>query len=146
MLTAPGPVLQLCWFSIVTGNGIDKVAVLRILRLVRVLKEFESIPQLQMIINGLVNGMYSAAFIAVLFCMLLYSYALFGTYAFAANDPHNFGELHNCFLTLLRAATEGNWPQLMYRAMYGCDMYYEKMDGPCESSMAEPQFFIGAVR
>ena len=38
------------------------------------MKEFESIPQLQMIINGLVNGLYAAFFIAVLFLMLLYCY------------------------------------------------------------------------
>jgi hypothetical protein len=59
--------------------------------------------------------------------MLMYFFGILGIHLFKMNDVLHFGSFHGVFITLLRCATEGNWPHLMYTNMYGCWDYYEKV-------------------
>lgn len=97
--------------------------ILRVLRLFRVLKEFNSLPQLQMIVNGLIDAITGLWFVTLLLVMTVYFYGIIGIQLFSAND-YMFRSLHYALLNLASVATEGSWPALMYTNMYGCRDYY----------------------
>ena len=96
---------------------------LRVLRLFRVLKEFNSLPQLQMIVNGLIDAIAGLWFVMLLLCLTVYFYSIIGLQIFGLND-YRFRTLDSALLTLASTATEGGWPAQMYTNMYGCRDYY----------------------
>jgi len=100
-----------------------QVVVLRLLRLMRLAKVFRKIPQLQMIVMGLVGGMKSISYIVLLLCMVFYLYAILGIMMFADNDPFHWGTLPLAMMTLFRASTLEDWTDVMYFNIYGCDQY-----------------------
>lgn len=97
--------------------------ILRVLRLFRVLKEFNSLPQLQMIVNGLIDAVTGLWFVMLLLSLILYFYSIIGLQLFGAND-YRFSSLNSALLALCSVATEGSWPKMMYTNMYGCRDYY----------------------
>lgn len=101
----------------------EGLLILRVLRLFRVLKEFNSLPQLQMIVNGLMDAFAGLWFVVLLLALVLYFYSIIGLQMFGAND-YRFASLDSALLSLTSVATEGSWPQLMYTNMYGCRDYY----------------------
>jgi voltage-gated sodium channel len=111
------------------------VAVLRLLRLLRVLKLFKAVPQLQIIMSGLAQGMGSIVWIALLLGLMFYLFGIVAIMFFRPNDPVHFGSLDLTFLTLFRAATFEDWTDIMYIAMYGCQMWsYGEFDMRCENN------------
>jgi voltage-gated sodium channel len=98
-------------------------AALRLLRLLRVLKLLRAVPQMRMIIAGLLAGMQNAIFILVLILIIFYMFAVCGVMLFAKQDPWNFGNLGNAFTTLFRLSTYEDWTDVMYMNYYGCDKY-----------------------
>ena len=101
----------------------DGLLILRVLRLFRVLKEFNSLPQLQMIVNGLIDAITGLWFVMLLLILTVYFYSIIGMQLFGVND-YMFRSLHYALLNLASVATEGGWPALMYTNMYGCRDYY----------------------
>lgn len=126
-------------FVIVVGSYIpgagSSVTMLRLLRLLRVLKLVKRLPQLAVIINALLNGMVSIAYVGLVLLLFLYVFSIMGMLLFAENDPWHFGSLHMSFLSLVQAATLDDWTILMYNQMYGCDKYagvYEDFPNQCK--------------
>jgi voltage-gated sodium channel len=123
------------------------VAVLRLLRLLRVLKLFKAVPQLQIIMTGLAQGMGSIVWIALLLALMFYLFGIVAIMFFRANDPVHFGSLDLTFLTLFRASTFEDWTDVMYIAMYGCRRWsYGEFDMRCENNnphgLAAAMYFL----
>ena len=97
------------------------VAMLRMMRLARLLKVFKRVVQLQIILKGLVRGLQSCVYVALLLLLIMYFYAIMGITFFRENDRFHFGDLGTAMVTLFRAATLEDWTDLMYTSMYGCE-------------------------
>jgi hypothetical protein len=132
------------WVPVLLNIDVRGAAILRVLRLMRVLKEFKSLPQLQMIIHGLQNGFAAVSYVGMLLFMLFYCYALAGLALFRENDPDRFGVLHHAVLTLISLATEGGWHKTMYINTYGCDKFYVG-PAPCAEADAEAHRYIAPL-
>ena len=103
--------------------GGSQVSFLRLIRLMRVAKIFKKVPQLQMIVGGLVGGMKSIGYILVLLLLVFYLYAVAGMELFRTNDPWHFPNLPISLVTLFRCSTLEDWTDVMYINYYGCDDY-----------------------
>lgn len=136
-------------FIIVVGSYIpgagNSVTMLRLLRLLRVLKLVKRLPQLAVIINALLNGMVSIAYVGLVLLLFFYLFSIIGMLIFSENDPWHFGSLHMAFLSLFQAATLDDWTILMYTNQYGCEKYggvYEDFPNQC---VKPTQFAVLAV-
>ena len=103
----------------------SSIGFLRMVRLARLGKLIRKIPALQMIMNGLANGMKSLGFTLLLLFLVFYVYAVAGFYMFSANDPFHFGDLQVSLFILLRIALLENAADIMFINIYGCDVYTE---------------------
>ena len=72
------------------------------MRLLRVLKLLRSLPQLQILVNALFDGLSSIFYIFLLMLMIIYLFANVGVIVFRENDPWHFGSLHRAVITLFR--------------------------------------------
>lgn len=106
-----------------------KGAALRLLRLLRLAKLFKRIPQLQMIVGGLVGGLKSIGYILLLLFMTFYIYAIAGILIFRDINPYHFRSIEVTFLTLLSTLTFDGWGDIFYTNYYGCEPYGVPMTG-----------------
>jgi len=134
--------------SYVPGAG-SSVTMLRLLRLLRVLKLVKRLPQLAVIINALLNGMVSIAYVGLVLVLFFYVFAIIAMLLFGRNDPWHFGSLHMAFFSLFQAATLDDWSILMYTSMYGCDKvagvfedFPEQCVDPTASGLIAVFFFL----
>jgi voltage-gated sodium channel len=134
--------------SYVPGAG-SSVTMLRLLRLLRVLKLVKRLPQLAVIINALLNGMVSIAYVGLVLVLFFYVFAIVAMLLFAQNDPWHFGSLHMSFFSLFQAATLDDWSILMYVSAYGCDKFAgifedfpEQCTDPSASGLVAVFFFL----
>jgi len=112
-------VVVLCY---VPSTG-SMAPVLRLARLMRVLKLIQAVPQLQIIIKGLIQGLSSIFYITMLLLLVFYIFAIAAINLFRDNDPWHFPNIETALLTLFRVATGEDWTDVMYINMYGCDKY-----------------------
>jgi len=101
----------------------------------RVLKLVKAFPQLQVIVEALVNGVKSIYYIGIIMFMFFYVFGILGMILFRENDPWHFGTLHDTLITLFRMSTLEDWTDVMYINMHGC-MFYGYSDFP-ELCMAD---------
>mmetsp|Transcript_140 Transcript_140/g.277 ORF Transcript_140/g.277 Transcript_140/m.277 type:complete len:938 (+) Transcript_140:152-2965(+) len=131
-------IVLLCMPFVDLGGG---VAFLRLLRLMRVTKIIKRVPQLQMIVKGLVQGMSSIVYILLLLLLVFYLFAVMGVFSFGENDPAHFGGLPIAALTLFRCSTLEDWTDIMYINMLGCDVY----DGGLYTNMTKPEMIHTSI-
>ena len=105
------------------GLGIGDVTILRLIRLMRLAKVFRKIPQLQMIITGLIGGLQSIFYIFILMALTFYLYAVVAIIYLSPNDPWHFGSVEMSMITLFRLATLDNWGDMMFISYEGCGLY-----------------------
>jgi len=86
----------------------------------RVMKLVKKVPQLQMIVMGLIGGLKSIGYIMILLLLVFYLYAIVGIYSFRDNDPWHYGDLFTSLLTLFRCSTLEDWTDVMYINYFGC--------------------------
>ena len=67
------------------------VGALRMLRLVRLLTFIKGVPQLRVILSGLVQGMNSVTYIVMLLFLIMYLFSIMGCLFFGPNDMARFG-------------------------------------------------------
>eukprot|EP00966_Prymnesium_polylepis_P005068 116909-Prymnesium_polylepis.2 len=60
------------------ADAFQQLAVFRLLRLARLLKVFKSVVQLQVIIRGLVKGVYSVFYVSILVLLMLFIFGIIG--------------------------------------------------------------------
>jgi len=106
-------------------NSRSSVSLLCLLRLIHLSKVVGSIPQLRIIVMGMVGGFTAVGYIMFLLLFIYYIYAIIGVCMFQENDPWYFGDLPTAILTLFRASTLDSWSSILYIDFYGC----QKFDG-----------------
>ena len=83
----------------------------------------------QVILKGLMAGISSIGYIAILLFLVFYLFAVMGMLIFKESDPAHFSGLGHAMVSLFRAATMEDWSDLMYVAMLGCGEYgYPALD------------------
>jgi voltage-gated sodium channel len=96
---------------------------LRLFRLMRVLKIMSKIPELLMILTGLIAGCKSAIWILILMFLFFYMYATAGLMFFKESDPRHFNDFGAAFTSLYQIASLDDWTDIMYHNYYGCRAY-----------------------
>lgn len=109
-------------------------AALRLVRVIRALRLLTAIPQLQLVMSALLRSIPSIGYVGVLLVLLFYIYAVIGTTLFGANDPANFGTLHQTSLSLFRTITLEDWTDLMYSQIFGTDVFPSEVYPPVGES------------
>ncbi|XRB18720.1 hypothetical protein RI054_19g85660 [Pseudoscourfieldia marina] len=97
--------------------------VLRLLRVLRMLRLLHMVPQLQLIIKGLMSGLSSIVIILLLLFLVLYMYSIVGMVLFQNNDPTHFRTLDTALLSMFRVVTGEDWTDVMYINWFGCAKY-----------------------
>jgi voltage-gated sodium channel len=97
-------------------SGGSTVAMLRLLRLLRVLKLIHALPELQVIVEALINGFGSITFVTVILFIFFYVYAIIGLLLFARADPEHWGTLQLALVSLFRIAGFDGWYPFLSRA------------------------------
>lgn len=121
------------------------VKLLRLFRLMRLVKLLKRIPQLYVIVQGLIGGLKSIVYIFVLLFLVFYLYAVAGIDFFRVNDPWHWQNMGRAYLTLFRAATLEDWTDVMYIGFFGCDTHYNHFgiyansDGTLSNRCRTPQ-------
>lgn len=85
--------------------GGSQVAFLRLIRLMRLAKVFRKVPQLRMIMTGLIGGLKSIVYIVILLLLVFYLYAIAGIFFFRENDPWHFRTIVVSLISLFRLST-----------------------------------------
>ena len=123
--------------SVIPSQNQSLIPLLRLLRLFRVLKLLKALPQLAIIVEALIDGVKSIGFIGIILLMVFYVFAIVGVMLFSENDQYNFRNLHTAMLTLVEIITLSSWGDIMYKNIYGCDVY--EMDENYNNECKNPQ-------
>jgi hypothetical protein len=103
-----------CLFQLPFLPNVDSIlAMLRLLRLLRVLKLVKALPELKIIIDALISGFGSIAFVTIIMFIFFYVFANIAILLFSRNDPDNFASLEKALVTLFRVATLDSWSAVM---------------------------------
>lgn len=106
------------------------MSTLRILRVVQLTRSVRAIGELQLLIGVLIKSIRSLSYIAVLFLLIMYIYAIIGVTLFKNPDYNNsehikltisnpdpYGDLGEAFFTLFRILTGEDWTDLRYNLL-----------------------------
>ena len=128
------------WAFIESGSG-EAIKVMRLLRLVRVMN---MIPQLRVILKGLFAGLSNVGNILLLLVLVMFMFGVLGVTFFGQNDPMHFGNLKLAMLTLFRCATLADVVQIFEINYFGCDIHhggiYTDAEQPLEFATAAGRF------
>ena len=93
------------------------------LRLVRLLSFIKNVPQLRVILGGLVSGLQSVTWILTLLFLIIYLFAILGCLFLGENDPAHFGTVPIAMLSLFQVSTLASWTTIAYTSWFGCERY-----------------------
>lgn len=105
------------------GENNDISQFTRVLRILRLVKVSNRIPAFGVIVSGMLGGMRSVSYIAMLMLTLIYLYALVGVNIFRQNNPFYFRDIPTAMITLFQAMTLDSWTDNLRIDAYGCDYY-----------------------
>ncbi|MEM9589719.1 MAG: ion transporter [Pseudomonadota bacterium] len=89
----------------------------RLLRVFRVLRLVSMIPELQMLVNALLQAIPRMAYVTLLMFIIFYIYGAAGSIFFAEINSTLWGNISIAMLTLFRVATFEDWTDVMYETM-----------------------------
>lgn len=105
-------------------------ATLRVLRIIQLTRSIRAIEELRVLIGVLLKSIKSLSYIAVLFLLVMYIYAIMGVTLFRNQDydhsehleltlsnPDPYGSLGEAFFTLFRILTGEDWTDLRYNLL-----------------------------
>jgi voltage-gated sodium channel len=105
-------------------------ATLRVLRIVQLTRSIRAIEELRVLIGVLLRSIKSLSYIAVLFLLIMYIYAIMGVTLFknpayeksehlelTLSNPDPYGDLGEAFFTLFRILTGEDWTDLRYNLL-----------------------------
>ncbi len=105
-------------------------ATLRVLRIVQLTRSIRAIEELRVLIGVLLKSIKSLSYIAALFVLVMYIYAIMGVTLFRNKDyknsehleltisnPDPYGSLGEAFFTLFRILTGEDWTDLRYNLL-----------------------------
>ncbi|MCB1147989.1 MAG: ion transporter [Leptospiraceae bacterium] len=120
--------------------GGSSVAILRLVRLLRVLKLVTAIPKLQLLVSALIRSIPSMGYVSILLLILFYIYGVAAVIFFGGpegNDQYHFLNIQTAMVSLFRAVTLEDWTDIMYIQMYGCMDYALPMH---QETLCKPEF------
>lgn len=97
--------------------GSDFALMGRVLRLLRVMRLVNALPELRLIVETLLQSIPSMFHITLLMSVLFFVYAVLGFHLFSEHDPEHWRNLGYAVLTLFRIVTLEDWTDVMYKAM-----------------------------
>jgi len=129
-------------YAFMGQGGGGAVGGLRMLRLFRLLSFVKRIPQLRIMMAGVVQGIKSTGIICVLLGLVIYMFAILACLLFGENDPVQFGAVGASMLTLFQVSTLAGWTNIAYVSWYGCDNFLESPygDGPSKIQTLTGEF------
>jgi voltage-gated sodium channel len=105
-------------------------ATLRILRIVQLTRSIRAVDELRMLVAVLLKSIRSLSYIAVLFLLIMYIYAVVGVTLFknreyaksehlqlTVSNPDPYGDVGEAFFTLFRIMTGEDWTDLRYNLL-----------------------------
>jgi voltage-gated sodium channel len=109
-------------FVIVTASLIpidesEMVLLGRLLRIFRVLRLVSMIPELQVLLNALLQAIPRMGYVSLLMFIIFYIYGAAGSIFFTEINPTLWGNISIAMLTLFRVATFEDWTDVMYETM-----------------------------
>lgn len=126
-------------------------AVLRLVRILRVLRLVKAPPRLRVIVDALIKSFSAMGYISLLLTVHFYIFATLGTSLFSRNDPVHFGSLQSTFLTLFQILTMDSWVEIMDIQAHGAaaSAFYQGRESAIVESMAwplgAPLYFVAFV-
>lgn len=121
----------------------QSVLVVRLLRLLRLVRLVKFVPEMRLLVETILHTIPSMFYLAALFSLLIYVYAVIGTFAFGANDPMHFGALHISVLSLFQVLTLEGWADIMLINIHGCDNFgYDGHEALCAQPTAHPGWAV----
>lgn len=91
----------------------ESVTLLRLARALRVARLLTVLPELRVVIGGLVRSVAPLASVAFLTFFLLYLYGMVGWLWFGDHDPNRFGNIGRALLTLFQLLTIEGWNEVL---------------------------------
>lgn len=95
----------------------------RIFRLIRLVKLLNRIPAFLVVMRGMIGGLKSISYIAILMLVILYLYALVGVSLFRENNPFFFRNVVVAMISLFHGMTMENWSDQVRIDAYGCEVF-----------------------
>ena len=89
-------------FSLPIPGGQEQLKMFRLLRLLRFSRMVNEVPNLKLIISGLISSLNFVSYIVLLWFMIIYIYALLGIEMFGENDPFHFRSVEIAVVTLFQ--------------------------------------------
>jgi voltage-gated sodium channel len=90
-----------------------QTAVLRLLRLMRLLRIFRFLPEVRILTTSIIKSIPPLLSMSVLVGLLLFMYAMAGTYIFGASLPQSWGDLGLSMKSLIILLTLENFPNYL---------------------------------
>jgi voltage-gated sodium channel len=94
----------------------ENATLLRLIRLLRVVRIVSVLPDLRVLLRGMVRSLLPIATMGVVGIMLLYVYGMVGWILFGEQLPEQWGTIGQAMLTLFVVMTLENFPQYMEEA------------------------------
>lgn len=95
----------------------ENATVLRLVRLLRVFRLISVLPELRILVVGLVRSLAPLASVGFLFLILMYVYGMVGWLAFHDDDPENWSSIGQAMLTLFAMLTLEEWVAIQRTAL-----------------------------
>jgi voltage-gated sodium channel len=95
----------------------ENATALRLIRLLRVFRLVSVLPELRVLVIGLVRSLAPLASVGFLFLILFYVYGMIGWLSFHDKDPENWSSIGQAMLTLFAMLTLEEWVALQREAL-----------------------------
>lgn len=95
----------------------ENATLLRVIRLLRVFRLVSVLPEMRVLVLGLVRSIAPLGSMALLTLLLLYVYSMLGWIFFADHDPERWDTIGRSMLTLFTVLTLEGWPEVMEPAL-----------------------------
>ena len=95
----------------------ENATVLRLVRLLRVFRLVSLLPEMRVLVSGLVRSLAPLASVDLLMLLLFYVYGMVGWILFADDDPENWRSIGQAMLTLFEVLTLEEWVEVQRRAL-----------------------------
>ncbi len=95
----------------------QNATLLRLVRLLRVVRLVSFLPDMRVLVRGMIRSLAPIASMAVMALLLMYVYGMVGWILFHNQDPANWGTIGDSMLNLFVVMTLENWPDLLQRGM-----------------------------
>jgi voltage-gated sodium channel len=95
----------------------ENATLLRVVRLLRIFRLVSVLPEMRVLVYGLVRSIAPLGSMALLTLLMLYVYAMLGWIAFGDADPERWGTVGAGMLTLFSVLTLEGWPEVQRAAL-----------------------------